>query len=128
MSINGRRGQLPEKERGLVMSENESSLIRELRGVFAFWATSSSADHTDAEEGVIARVRALEESTAWIACSDRMPEPGEQCLVVHQGRDVETMYWSTDLKWLDYPNMRVIVCSPTHWMPWPSPPKEPANG
>lgn len=64
----------------------------------------------------------------WIKTSERLPEPGENVLVLDKGLEMNVAYLSAPTNfgsvWKDSIKYRVYKPEITHWMPLPEPPKE----
>jgi hypothetical protein len=61
----------------------------------------------------------------WIRCADAVPPVGQQVLVVALGRVITAMrrdgWWRHEID-TGTQTFSLGVCTPTHWMPLPTPP------
>lgn len=90
-----------------------------------------SADRLDAcdrARRVIEAVRRFDADRApgWIACSERMPEPGRSVLVIWYRR-IECRAWVWDGDRWTYFDGGFTYGAPSHWMPMPEPPDRQAD-
>ena len=67
------------------------------------------------------------ERTRWIPCSERLPNDGEFVLAYKNGQFEVQEYEKRRNGWISG-GWFWSLCTVTHWMPLPKPPKEDKNG